>query len=155
MQHQYHFSENQYAFFKTLSFLSSSVPSSSSLSGTRVVLRWPQWQQIQTTLRWSRASGWGQKNMIFSFDQNVFLIDKVLYLSQTRWAFMTRRTRLLWGNAFVENFLPFYIPIFTLFIFIPNHGIVFLRIYLPTLFDIPQSIWDENQLKENIERISI
>ena len=126
-----------------------------TLPGTQVVWRWRRWQRTQTTLRWSRASGWGQKNMIFCIDQNVFLIETVLYLSQNRWAFMTRRTRPLWGNAFVENFLPFYISIFTLFIFIPNHGTVIPKIYLQTVFEIPRSIWYENQLNQNIEDISV
>ena len=72
----------------------------------QVVLKWHQWQQIQTTLRWSRASGWGQNNISYIFRSNVFLTEK-FDICFPRWASMTRRTRPPWENAFVEIFYFF------------------------------------------------
>ena len=118
-------------------------------SGTQVVWRWHRWQRIQTTLRWWRASGWGLK-IWFQFQSKCISVLKgFIFVSFTRWAFMTRRTRPLWESAFVENFLLFYISIFTLFIFIPNRGIVHTNIYLLTIFGIRT----ENQPTLNIEQL--
>ena len=87
--------------------------------------RWHQWQRIQIILRWSRASGWGQKNMIFVLIK-IYFYSKLSFI-----CFMYQvsihdkedqtavRECICW--EFSTNF---YISIFFLFTFIPSYEIV-------------------------------
>ena len=106
---------------------------SSSSSGMQVVLKWHQWQQIQTTLRWSRASGWGQNNISYIFRSNVFLTEK-FDICFPRWASMTRRTRPPWENAFVEIFYFF----------------MFLSLFLYQTMELPSQIYICEHSREQI-----
>ena len=99
--------------------------SKSSWSGMQAAWRWHRWQRIQIILRWSRASGWGQKNMIF-------VLIKICFYSKLSFiCFMYQvsihdkedqtavRECICW--EFSTNF---YISIFFLFTFIPSYEIV-------------------------------
>ena len=99
---------------------------------------------------WDGRERQGEVKKIWFLFQSKYIsiLNCLSFVLCIRWASMTKRTRLLWGNAFVENFLP-------IFIFLSFSSLLLYQamklcdqnifIWLPTIFGILERSMTENK----------